>query len=91
MFRASLGPSSGEQDCLITHVVMAGCVGCGRVELGSKQCVLRGITLPQSAHRLRPSSTRPQPTQPAITTCVIEKSCSPDDGPNDARNMLRVN
>jgi len=40
MFRASLFPSSGEQDCLITHVVMPGCAGCGRVELGRKQCTL---------------------------------------------------
>jgi hypothetical protein len=25
---------------LITHVVMSGCAGCGRVELGRKQCAL---------------------------------------------------
>jgi len=40
MFRASLCPSSGEQACLIPHMVMPGCVGCGRMELGRKQCAL---------------------------------------------------
>jgi hypothetical protein len=71
MFRASLCPSSGEQqqDCLKSHVVMPGCAGCGRVEPGRRQCA-----------------------QPDITTCGFKQSCcSPDDGHNDARNMLRVN
>jgi hypothetical protein len=35
-------------------------------------------------HFLCPSSTRPQPAKPGITTCVIKQSCSPDDGHNDA-------
>ena len=33
MFWASLCPYSGEKDCLIGHMVMPGCAGCGRVEL----------------------------------------------------------
>ena len=46
--------------------------------------------LPHSAHCLCHSSTQPQPAQPGNTTCGIKQSCSPDDGHNDARNMLRV-
>jgi len=38
----ALCPLSGEQYCLITHVVMPGRAGCGRVELGRKQCALCG-------------------------------------------------
>ena len=39
---------------------------------------------------LRPSSTQPQPSQPVQnTTCGSTRSCSPDDGHNAARNMLR--
>jgi hypothetical protein len=55
MFRASLCPSSGEQeqDWLKLHVKMSGCAGCGCVE---RWC----------------------------------RGCSPDDGHNDARNMLRL-
>ena len=46
--------------------------------------------LSHSAHRLRPSSTEPQPAQPVQNTiCGSTRSCSPDDGHNDARNMLR--
>ena len=36
MFWASLCSLSGKQGCLIPHVVMPGCAGCGRVELGRK-------------------------------------------------------
>ena len=43
-----------------------------------------------SAHSLRPSSTQPQPSLPVQNTiCGSAHSCSPDDGHNDARNMLR--
>ena len=55
MFRASLCPSSGEQDCLITRVVMPGCAGCGHMELERKQCALcesyymtMGIMMPET-------------------------------------------
>jgi len=41
MFRASLYPSSGEQDRVLLHVVFCtGCAGCGCVELGHKLCAL---------------------------------------------------
>jgi len=39
MFRASLCPSSGEQDRILLHMVFCtGCAGCGCVELGRKLC-----------------------------------------------------
>jgi len=54
MFRASLCPSSGEQDRVLLHMVFyTGCAGCGCLELGA-----------HNAHILRPSSTQPQPAQP---------------------------
>jgi hypothetical protein len=42
MFRASLCPSSGEQekDWLKLHVKMPGCAGCGCVEPWCTQCAL---------------------------------------------------
>ena len=41
MFRASLCPSSGEQDRVLLHVVFCtGCAGCGCVELGRKLCAV---------------------------------------------------
>ena len=41
MFRASLYPSSGEQDRVLLRMVFCtGCVGCGCVELGRKLCAL---------------------------------------------------
>ena len=41
MFRASLCPSSGEQDRVLLHMVFCtGCAGCGCVELGRKPCEL---------------------------------------------------
>ena len=81
MFRASLCPSSGEQGPLLLHMAFCiGCAACGSVELGRKLC----------AHSLRPSSTLPQPAQQVQNTiCSNTGSCSPDDGHNDARNMLR--
>ena len=40
-FRASLCPSSGEQECALPHTVFcAGCDGCGCVELGRELCAL---------------------------------------------------
>ena len=39
MFRASLCPSSGEQECLTPHMVFCtGCDGCGCVKLGRELC-----------------------------------------------------
>ena len=41
MFRASLCPSSGEQDRVLPHMVFCtGCAGCGCVELGHRLCAL---------------------------------------------------
>ena len=41
LFRASLCPSSGEQDGVLPHMVFCtGCAGCGCVELGRKQNLL---------------------------------------------------
>ena len=41
MFRASLCPSSGEQECALPHMVFCtGCDGCGCVELGRELCAL---------------------------------------------------
>ena len=43
-----------------------------------------------SAHSSRPSATQPQSSQPVQNTiCGSTHSCSPDDGHNDARNMLK--
>ena len=56
MFRASLCPSSGDQDYVLLRMVLyTGCAGCGCVELERE----------------------------------LRARNSPDDGPNDARNMLR--
>ena len=42
MFRASLCPSSGEQDRVLLHIVFCtGCAGCGCVELCRKLCARR--------------------------------------------------
>jgi len=80
MFRASLCPSSGEQERVLLRMVFCtGCAGCGCVELGAL-CV----------HSLQPSTTQSQPAQPVQNTiCSNTRSCSPEDGHNDARNMLR--
>ena len=41
MFRGSLCPSSGEQECVLPHMVFCtGCDGCGCVELGRELCAL---------------------------------------------------
>ena len=41
MFRASLRPSSGEQERALPHMVLCtGCDGCGYVELGRELCAL---------------------------------------------------
>ena len=39
MFRASLCPSSGDQDRVLLHMVFCtGCAGCGCVQLGRRLC-----------------------------------------------------
>ena len=89
MFRASLCPSSGEQDRVLLHMVFCtGCAGCGLWSW--VHFVKVSVRLTHSAPSLRTSSTQPQPAQPVQNTiCSNTRSCSPDDGHNDARNMLR--
>jgi len=94
MFRASLCPSSGEQDRVLLHMVFCtGCAGCDCVEQDRKLCALCAgyrSTASHSAHILRPCSTQPHPVQPVQNTIGSNtRSCSPDDGHNDARNILR--
>jgi len=89
MFRTPLCPSSGEQDRVLPHMVFCtGCAGCGCVKLRRQLCALC-----EGAHSSRCSSTRPQPTTDynprQNNICSITRSCSPDDGHNGARNMLR--
>jgi len=53
MFRASLCPSSGEQNRVLQHMMFCtGCAGCGCVEPGRKLFAL-------CAHSLRPGSLHP--------------------------------
>jgi len=84
MFRVSLCTSSGEQDRVLPHMVFCtGCAGCGCVELG-RSCV--HIACDAAPH----NHSQPQPAQPVQNTvCSSTRSCSPNDGHNDARNMLR--
>ena len=92
MFWASFCPSSGEQEFALPHMVFCtGCDGCGCVELGRELCELcKSNSNFHSAHSLHPSSTQPQPSLPVQNTiCGSAHSCSPDDGHNDAQNMLR--
>jgi hypothetical protein len=64
MFRASLCPSSGEQeqDRLNLHVKMPGCAGCDCVEpgVGSVHFLKAVVRLAKTA--------QPQPAQPGIFT-----------------------
>jgi len=55
------------------------CACCGCVELDCELC----------AHRSQPNFTQPQQAQLMQNTiCSYTQSCSPEDGHNDARNML---
>jgi len=96
MFRASLWPSSGEQDRVLPHKVFCtGCAGCGCVELRREQCALcesnSNLHTEHTAHDAAPHNhSQPQPAQPVQNTlCGSTRSCSPDDGHNDVRNMLK--
>jgi hypothetical protein len=103
MFRASLCPSSGEQDCLVPHVVFS---------------IIKNTKISNCDH-LTPTTLPKSPTAHACakavgdfesvvgvkwsqletvvffiiedTTCGTKQSRSLDDGHNDARNMLRLN
>ena len=96
MFRASSCPSSGEQECALPHTVFCTVSdGCGCVELGRKLWRSLFDSVEQWPSQctqlsLRPSSTQPQPSLTVHNTvCGSAHSCSPDDGHDDARNMLR--
>jgi hypothetical protein len=88
MFRASLCTSSGEQerDWLKLHVKMSGCAGCGCVELQSNNSFQKVhtayTTAPHNHSQLYQASSHE-----VLTTLFL---VSPDDGHNDARNMLRL-
>jgi len=64
-----------------------------RCDVSRVHCVKVTVRISHSAHGSRCSSTRPQPTTAYTfrqnTTCSRKRSYSPDDGHNDARNMLR--
>ena len=72
MFRASLSPSSGEQDvcyCMqCAALVLLDVVGSG---CGALRCRMRALCALCTPH------------------VVTHGLCSPEDGHNDARNMLR--
>ena len=62
----------------------------GRRERNQQDATNPIFIIEHSAHSLRPSSTQPQPAQPVQNTiCSNTRSCSPDNGHNDVRNMLR--
>ena len=92
MFRASLCLSSGEQDSVLLHMVFCtGCVRRGCVELRRKLCALcesRTVNFTQCTQLTTQLHTT-QPAQPVQNTiCSNTRSCFPDNGHNDARNML---
>jgi len=98
MFRTLLCPSSGEQDRVLLHMVFCtGCTGCGCVELRRELCALcegycsTHLHTVHTAHGAAPHNhSQPQPAQPVQNTiCSNIRSCSPDDGHNDAQIMLR--
>ena len=69
---------------------MPGCVGCSRAELGQELCALcesipnftQCTQLVSQLCTTAANTTRPTPH------AVVYIICSPDDGHNDARNML---
>jgi len=68
MFRATLCPSSGEQDRVLLHMVFCtGCAGCGCVGLGRKLCGQHTAYGVDGAARHHPHRTqrlsRPPPIQ----------------------------
>ena len=129
MFRASICPSSGEQDCVLPHILFCtGCAGCSCVELGRELCALcegycsliyyvffwvvprllnyvcSSYHLPMKVEQIECSETSAYiihtPGNYAKENIIYSEhdeslksrilfSCSPDDGNNDARKMLR--
>ena len=70
---------------------MPGCVACSRAELGHELCALREswYTNFHTVHTARvPSLHDCSEHNQAYTTGSFYLVCSPDNGRNDARNML---
>jgi len=98
MFRASLSPSSGEQrPCVTAYGVLRWfcwmwlVAVVGRCVVGCEHC--EGSPTSQCSH---PTTQRPttatnhiQQNQRSTPYTVTHGLCSPEDRPNDARNMLR--
>ena len=61
---------------------MSGCVGCSHAELGHELCALC-----ESWYKTQICTTVANTTR-HISHAVVYIVCSPDDGHNDARNML---
>jgi len=98
MFWTSLCPSSGEQDCLMPRVVFAWLCWprlCGAGTQAAHTVWNLLFNYNNNFHTVRTACV-PAPHDRgqhnlANTTRGIKQSCSPDDGHNDAQNMLRVN
>jgi hypothetical protein len=86
MFQASLCPSSGVQDWMITaYGVLHWLCGRGLDELRWNLCALYGY-----GYASRLSSSRPRLQNQCRTPYAVTiQSCTPEDGHNDAWNMLR--
>ena len=70
---------------------MPDCVGCSRAELGHELCALCEswyTTFTQCTHIVSQPCTTAANTTRHTTHAVVYIVCSPDDGHNDARNML---
>ena len=97
MFRGSLCPSSGEQRpcvtaydvlrwfCWMWLVAVVGCcvVGCEHCGGYCSQCSHPTMQCPKTA------TNHIQQNQRSTSYAVTHGLCSPEDGHNDARNMLR--
>jgi hypothetical protein len=88
MFRASLCPPSGEQECALLHMVF--CIGCGCVELGCELCALWKLLFDsqctQLASQLHTTTASTTSAEHHMQQCTLLFSA---DGHNDAQNMLR--
>ena len=59
MFWASSCPSSGEQECALTHTVFCtGCDGCGCVELRCELCALHTTRIPAPHNHIHHNQCR---------------------------------
>jgi len=71
MFRASLCPSSGEQDRVLLCIVFCtGCAGCGCVELGRQLCAQSNSNF-HTVHTARDPAPHNQSAQPVQTPYAV--------------------